>query len=153
MKSRRPTLMIYCKHANYIVFIINRNYSFNRLLLFPFMTLIYIKIAYKIRCSYSEDWEICAALGKPQCAYLVFQLLKRKDMFIAHISLKSEHEHLKLTELLCGWMVSSCYRKQEDNISSSVFLSFRNSYTFGGRWKGTLLLCCYCLWNCEICQN
>lgn len=47
VKSRRPVLMVYCKHANYIVLIINRNYSFNWLLVFLFMLLFTLKFHIK----------------------------------------------------------------------------------------------------------
>lgn len=53
MKSCRPTLMLYCKHANHTVSIINRNCSFSRLQLLPLIAFIYVKVAYKIRFNYS----------------------------------------------------------------------------------------------------
>lgn len=42
-----PALVIYCRHANYITFIISRNYSSKRL--FPFIAFICIKILFAIK--------------------------------------------------------------------------------------------------------
>lgn len=47
VKSQRPELVIYFKNANYMSFIINRNYACNRL--FPFIVFICIKILFTIK--------------------------------------------------------------------------------------------------------
>lgn len=47
VKSHRPALVIYCKHVNYITFVISRNYSCIRP--FPFIAFICIKILFTIK--------------------------------------------------------------------------------------------------------
>lgn len=119
VKSQGPPLVIYCKHANYITVIVSRNYSCNRL--FPLIAFICIKILFTIKQNTVILKIVKYVLSLANLGALGFSAINVKVYvyWLCFLEVSALVPEIKSPSV--NGQNSSCYRKQEGNISSFGF--------------------------------